>query len=174
MNQFGRGRYEADQLYSQALTHYKAGSLAEADAVAQQAIATYPGRGQYYALRGLIALHQADEPLAQAQFEQAAALSPTEQTAHYGLGVVAYNARRYEDAEQHMAMAWNLQPERVEVLYYLAMLAHRRGNNADASAWMQAAQQRIEPRDDRTAREWKRNMQRWNREFDNIVRRERL
>jgi tetratricopeptide (TPR) repeat protein len=145
----GLTRYEADEYYKTALQAYEKRQLEEAILAMEQAIILLPDESEYYATRGLFYLEDSIHDKASADFEAALQRHPYEPLAHYGRGVIAYRTCNWDEALAHFSDAYRADPDRPETLYYLALVCHRKGQNARALALMQQAQTLFEQRDDR-------------------------
>lgn len=169
----GLNRYEADEYYQVALEAFSRSRLEDALQNIGHAINLLPDHAEYYAARGLFYLQDGVEQNAHEDFEAALSHNAYEMLAHYGLGVLAYRAKKWDDALQHFVTAWSIEAERPEVMYYIALIAHRKGDNVRALGWMQSAVSRFERNsEDRTYARYARDAARWVREFEKIVERE--
>lgn len=168
---FGITRYEADEYYRLALQAYEKKNLEEAILKVDDAIRLYSRRAEYYATRGFFRLEDGIDNKASEDFDQALVINPYELLANYGKGVIAYNSEEYEQAFDYLAKAWAADNNRVEVLYYLALVYHRLRNNYEAKRWMQQAVEVYEKvaETDRDARKAMKNAERWIKEFDKLI-----
>ncbi|MBZ0288827.1 MAG: tetratricopeptide repeat protein, partial [Anaerolineae bacterium] len=115
----GLPRYEADEYYKQALAMFPKGQFDQAIDRMDKAIDILPTRSEYFAARGFFYLQDGVDDKARADFEAALKLYRFEMLAHYGLGVLAYRARKYAEAVTHFNSAAAADPNRGETLYYL-------------------------------------------------------
>lgn len=143
----GLTRYEADEFYKKALAAYQKHKIEDALIHMTEAITALPGNAEYYAARGLIYLEDGIEDKAEADFASALSLYAYEMLAHYGRGVIAFNNRRWEEALRHFTAAYNVDPQRAETLYYLALVYHRLDRNDAALHMMQRAYDAFDPQD---------------------------
>jgi tetratricopeptide (TPR) repeat protein len=160
----GLPRFEADEYYKQALTIFPKGQYDQAIDRIDKAIEILP-RSEYYATRGFFYLQDDVPDKAKADFEQALKIYRFEMLAHYGLGVLAYKNRKYEEAINHFNSAIAAEPERGELLYYLALSYHRMRNNATALQWMQKAAGAF----DKTGDKRKGDAVKWVKEFEKLI-----
>lgn len=160
----GLPRFESDEYYKQALALFPKGQYDQAVDNMDKAIEILP-RSEYYATRGFIHLQDGVDEKAKADFEQALKLYRFEMLAHYGLGVLAYKNRKYEEAINHFNSAVAAEPERGELLYYLALSHHRMRSNAAALQWMQKAIPAFEKAGDKRQGD----AMRWVKEFEKLL-----
>ncbi|RMF77677.1 MAG: tetratricopeptide repeat protein [Chloroflexi bacterium] len=144
----GFTRYQADEYYKMALDFYRRGRFDDAVDHITYAIEELP-RSEYFATRGLIYMEDGLPEKAQPDFEEALRLYPVEMLAHYGLGMLAYRAKKWDEAITHFTQAYHADPQRPETLYYLALAYHRNGNNPVALQLMEVAHGIFENADDR-------------------------
>ncbi|MCU0497105.1 MAG: tetratricopeptide repeat protein [Anaerolineae bacterium] len=147
--QLGLTRVEADEHYQKALIAYEKRQFDEAIKQLTIAIQALPKHPEYYAARGLIYLEDGVEDRARTDFEHALKLFPYEMLAHYGLGMIAYRAKAWDEAQQHFTQAYYANPKRGETVYYLGMVHHRKGEHAVAAQVMKKAQELFEVSNDR-------------------------
>lgn len=162
---FGVSRYDADVLYRAGLEAYQKRNFDQAIDSLNKAIVMFPKQSEYYAARGLVYLQDGVEEQAREDFEQALRLYNLELLAHYGLGVLAYRHRRWEEAEASFQQACFIEPERAEVLYYLALSHHRQQQNTTALDYMQQAQRLLEQANDKR----RTDAARWVKELQKIA-----
>lgn len=161
----GLPRYEADELYKLALAAYQKGSFDAAMDSVNKAIDRLPTRSEYYATRGLIYLQDGIEDKAAADFEAALKRYRFEMLAHFGLGMIAYKNKHWEETLAHFTNALAADPNRPETHYYLALAHHRLRDNPSALRAMQQAQALFEKADDKR----KADAARWIREFERLI-----
>lgn len=160
---FGLTRFEADEYYKKALEAYRKHQLEEALLNLGEAIRLLPRNAEYYAARGFFYLEDGVREKALADFEEALRLHPYEMLAHYGRGIIAYNDRNWDEALAHFKDASYVAPRRPEVVYYLALVYHRKGENEKALSLMEQAAALFEEANDRRradANRWLRELQR--------------
>lgn len=153
----GVQRYEADQLYKEALTAMQKRDRKGAIAKLNEAIRLLPTNAEYWAARGLMYYEEGTDHLAKADFERALKSYKHEMLAHYGLGLVALRDDRAEDAITHLEAAFKVDPERPETHYALAMAHDMAGHTTNALTWMQRAHDRFDALGDKR----KNDAQRW-------------
>jgi tetratricopeptide (TPR) repeat protein len=161
----GLTRYEADEHYKQALAFYNKKSMDEAILAMENAIALLPNSSEYYAARGFFYLEDGIPNKAAEDFEQALKLHPYETLAHYGRGLMAYNAKNWDEALAHFTDAYRADPKRAETLYYLALTLHHKRDNAHALPYMQKAAQLMDQAGDKR----KRDADKWVKEFESLI-----
>ena len=166
----GFTRFEADEHYQQALTHYAKRKVNDAILAMELAIELLPTNAEYYAARGFFYLEDGVDKKAAADFEKALELYPYEMMAHYGRGIIAYKAKNWDEAQAHFTDAYRANPERPETLYYLALTHHHKGENAPALATMQKAQVLFEANGDKR----KSQTGRWVKQLLKLVKQEQL
>jgi tetratricopeptide (TPR) repeat protein len=140
----GFTRYDADEYYRRALDAFKKGDFDNAIDAMTDAIEMLPTKSEYYAARGFFQLEDAALKEAQADFEQALKLFPYEMLAHYGLGMMAYKAKNWDEALEHFTRAYRADAKRPETLYYLALVYWQKGEPANATNVMAQAQAAFE------------------------------
>lgn len=145
----GLTRYEADEFYKKALEAFTRSKLPEAIQAMEQAIALLPTSAEYYAARGYFYLEEGTEHSAEADFARALQLYPYEMLAHYGRGILAYRASKWDEAQAHFTNAYKANPKRPETLYYMALVYHRKGENSMAITFMQQANAAFEAAKDK-------------------------
>jgi len=166
---FGLTRYEADEHYKDALQAYERKKMDEAILAMEQAIELLPSNAEYYAARGFFYLEDGVIDKAGEDFERALTLHAYEPLAHYGRGMIAYNARNWDEALAHFNDAYRADPDRVETLYYLAIVHHHKRENDLASQVMSRAAMMMEKREDKRQRD----ADRWIKEFDRLAEEQR-
>lgn len=165
----GATRVAADEHYARSLRAYQAQRLQEAQGHIESAIELLPRHAEYQAMRGWIHLQDDAIGAAQAAFDAALDANPYEMLANYGKGTLAYREKRWESAAGFFLDAMAAQPERPEIQYYLALVRHRQGENAQAEGWMRAAMANFAKVNDDCAEK----CQAWIREFLKLLRDER-
>ncbi len=153
----GVQRYEADQIYKEALTaiqkHDRKGAIAKLN----EAIRLLPTNAEYWAARGLMYYEEGTDDLAKADFERALKAYKHEMLAHYGLGLVALRDDQAEQALKHLEAAFKLDPQRPETQYAIALAHDKAGHPADAVPWMERAHDQFDALGDKR----KNDAQRW-------------
>lgn len=158
----GLTRYEADEYYKQALKEYDKRELSEAILAMEKAIELLPTNAEYFAARGFFYLEDGVIDNARTDFEEALKQHPLEMLAHYGLGMIAYRERQWEQAIEHFTQAYRANPDRAETIYYLALTHHHHGQNDPALTYMQRAAEIFEKNNDRR----RRDADRWIRQLE--------
>lgn len=162
----GLPRYEADEHYKLALAAYQKNDYDQAIDQITKAIDLLPRQPEYHAARGLFYLRDGITDKAQEEFDEALRIFGFEMLAHYGLGVIAYKAKQWQEARQHFTAALAAQPERAETLYYMALVQHRLRNNAEALSYMRQAAVLFEQANDRSRRS---DANKWVKTFEDLV-----
>jgi len=153
----GLTRYEADEYYKMALDFYKKGQFDDAVDHITYAIEALPSRAEFYATRGFFYLEDGLPEKAKPDFEAALKRFNYELLAHYGLGMIAYKAKQWDEALAHFQKAYFANQQRPETLYYLALTHHHKRENDKALTYMEQAQAIFEEENDRrrtAARQW--------------------
>ncbi len=166
-------RYEADELYQEALKAYDKKNVEEAILKLEQAIELLPRNSEYRAARGFMYLENGGAEASDAvnrkkaldDFDAALAIHDFEMLAHYGKGIIAYNDKNWDEALAHFTDAFYSEPERPETLYYLALVHHRKNDHRSALNWMKQAESGFERTNDRR----KNDAGRWIRELDKLA-----
>jgi tetratricopeptide (TPR) repeat protein len=166
----GFTRYEADEYYREALQHYGKRKVNDAILSMERAIELLPTNAEYYAARGFFYLEDGIDKKAAVDFEKALELYSYEMMAHYGLGMIAYKAKKWDEAQEHFTNAYRANPERPETLYYLALSHHHKGENTPALAYMQQAEVLFEANEDKR----KSQTGRWVRQLQKLAKQARL
>jgi Flp pilus assembly protein TadD len=162
----GLPRYEADEHYKLALAAYQKGNYDLAVSEMDKAIDLLPTQPEYFAARGFVFLQDGVLDKAEVDFKAALDLYGFEMLANYGLGVIAYKDKRWQDALDYFMTAYAVQPQRPEVLYYLALAHHRMRNNAAALDYMRQASAIFEQASDRSRRA---DANRWVRVLEELL-----
>ncbi|MCA9912466.1 MAG: tetratricopeptide repeat protein [Anaerolineae bacterium] len=110
----GLTRYEADEYYRMALSHYQKNNLEEAINNINLALELFPNRAEYYATRGLFRLEDGLPEQAEADFDAALVRNAYDMLANYGKGTIFFQREDYEAALQFFTKAWAALPNRVE------------------------------------------------------------
>lgn len=163
----GLTRYDADQHYKLALQAYQKSKLDDAIIEIDKALELLPNSPEYLAAKGFFYLEDGIKDKAQENFEAALSIYPYEVMAHYGLGVLAYKGKQWEEAINHFNMAYRADPDRPEITYYLALANHRVGKNAIATRYMQQAETRFDKLGDKRksdANKWIKTLERLTEE----------
>jgi len=161
----GLTRYEADEYYALALDAYDSGKLDDAIDNISYAITLLPANAEYHAVRGLFYLEDGVEDKARDNFETALKIHDGETLANYGMGVLAYREKEYDEALIAFNKARAVNPMQVEIPYYLALVYHRQQDNLTARTYMKQALQLMEDAEDKR----KSDARRWIREFDKLI-----
>lgn len=164
-DRLGLNRFEADQHYKHALEAYQKGSLSDAALEMENAIALLPNNAEYYAARGFFYLEDGVKKKAQKDLERALTIFPYEMMAHYGMGMLAYQDKKWSEAVAHFSTAHHIAPERPETLYYLALAQHHSGENPIALGTMQQAYTLLETANDKR----KADALRWVKQLERLV-----
>ncbi len=164
----GLPRYEADEYYKLALSAFQKGLFDPAIENMNHALDLLPSRSEYLAMRGFIYLQDGIEDKAKADFESSLKQHNFEMLAHYGLGMISYKNKRWEETLAHFEAAAAAVPNRPETLYYLALAHHRLKNNAAALRFMQQAVEFFDKAGDKR----KADAGRWVKEFERLLEKE--
>ena len=157
----GLSRYDADEHYKKALMLYQLRELDKAIIEIGYAVELLPNNAEYHAARGFFFLEDGIDKEARKNFEEALKHYAYEMLAHYGLGMLAYRAKKWEESITHFTQAYHIEPERPETLYYLALAHHHQTNNALALSYMeQAASVFNDQQNKRNAEKWVKELQR--------------
>ncbi len=135
----GVSRFEADNRYRAGLAAFTARDLRTAIAELRAAADMLPNHAEYHAALGLLLLEDKQMARASEALDEALRLNPYETLANYCLGMIAYRAKDWRAAEGHFLNALAAEPERAETQYYMGMVKHRLGLNAEALEWMRSA-----------------------------------
>ncbi|MAS37590.1 MAG: hypothetical protein CL610_26575 [Anaerolineaceae bacterium] len=161
----GLPRFEADEHYKLALGAFDKGDYDQAIDHLTKAIDLLPRQPEYHAARGYIYLRDGVQDKANTDFDDAIKLHEFEMLALYGRGMIAYKDRNWEDAETYFSRALAIDPERPEIMYYLALVLHRQKKNAAALPLMQQAQEKFEAANDKR----RADARQWVREFEKQI-----
>jgi len=161
----GLPRYEADEYYKIALSAFQKGQFDQAIENMNHALDLLGTRSEYLAMRGYIYLQDGIEDKAKADFEAALKQYAFEMLAHYGLGMISYKHKRWEETLAHFEAAAAAVPNRPETLYYLALAHHRLKNNAAALKSMQQAVEFFDKAGDKR----KADATKWVKEFERLL-----
>ncbi len=161
----GYARYQADEHYHAALSAYSERDLKTAMAEISAAIELLPTQAEYHATLAYFLLEGKDIAAAEETFERALELQPYDMLANFGLGMIAYRNKDWQRASACFRKSLAAQPKRAETHYYLALVQHRLGQNAEAAQWMtSAAEQFLGAGDQRES-----HCQAWIREFERLI-----
>jgi Tfp pilus assembly protein PilF len=166
----GLTRFEADEYYAQALDAFQNGDLDAAIDKLGFALALLPQNSEYLAVRGLCYLEDGVAAEAKADFEWALKIHDGEVLANYGMGILAYQGKKWEEAIAWFNKARAVNPMQVEIPYYLALIYHRQQDNRTAKTYMEQAQQLMTNAGDKRRADAKR----WIREFEKLIRQEKM
>ncbi|MFZ4827530.1 MAG: tetratricopeptide repeat protein [Phototrophicaceae bacterium] len=161
----GASRYEADEHYRTALDYYHKGNLEPALQAIEAALALIPKNSEYHACKGLFHLVKGEPTPAKLAFETALNIHESEMLANYGLGVLAFNDKQWDDARKYFTTARAVYPNHAEIPYYLALIHHREQDNQTALLYMQHATQLMEGQHDKRVAD----ARRWLREFEKLI-----
>lgn len=161
----GISRYEADERYRAGLAAFARRDQAQAIRALESAVELLPSHAEYHAALGFVLLDDKQQRAANAAFERALSMNPYEMLANYGLGAIAYRAKKWLEAKNYFTVAHAAQPKRAETRYYLAMVQHRLGQNADALRWMGGAASAFAAAGDRRES----HCTAWTREFRKLL-----
>lgn len=125
--------------YRRSLREYEQKDLPAAIADISEAIYNDPRYAEYYATRGLYYLENKEPDKANADLQHALELDRRLWIIHFGLGLLAFNAGNYNDAESYFGQALILGANRPEVLFYHAVTYHQLGDPIRAAAEIDAA-----------------------------------
>lgn len=162
----GISRYDADEHYRRALDAFRKGDYEASIPEMNEAIRLLPTRAEYYAARGLMLLEDDAVNEARADFEAAIQRFAYEVLALYGLGVLAYRAKRTDEAIACFQRAHYADQKRPETLYYLALAHLQGGDLAKANEAMTRAHALFEAANDKR----KADSGRWVREIARATR----
>jgi Tfp pilus assembly protein PilF len=140
----GVQRYEADQIYKEALLAVQKHDRKTAITKLNEAIRLLPTNAEYWAARGLMYYEEGTDDLAKADFERALKSYKHEMLAHYGLGLIALRDDLPDQALKHLEEAFKLDPQRPETHFALALAHDKAGRHADAVTWMERAHDRFD------------------------------
>lgn len=161
----GISRYEADEHYRAGLAAFVRRDLPKSIQALETAVELLPKHAEYHAALGFVLLDDKRQREAVAAFERALKLNPYEMLANYGSGLIAYRAKKWLEAKNYFTVAHAAQPKRAETHYYLAMVNHRVGQNADALRWMERAAKAFAETNDRRES----HCAPWMREFQKLL-----
>lgn len=161
----GLSRYQADEFYAEALEHYQNEDYKAAIEAISQAITLLPLNSEYHAARGLFHMEDGDTDAARENYQHALKLHEGEVLANYGMGVLSFNAKQWEESRAWFHKARAVNPMQAETPYYIAITYHREQDNATAKTYMELALELLEAADD------KRRVaaRRWIREFESLI-----
>jgi Flp pilus assembly protein TadD len=132
-------RFEADQLYQQALSAAQRDKLNDAISKLNQALLLAPKVAEFLAARGYFYLQVRAFEQAQADFDQALRHNAYEGLANFGEGMLAYRQNQWSEAERYFERAWATQTERAEYRYMLALVIFKQGRIREAQEHMEVA-----------------------------------
>ena len=161
----GLSRYKADDHYRRAIAATLDNDRDSAIRCIDAALDLLPSHAEYHAARGWILREFGDSSGANAAFERALELNPLDMLSNYAGGMRAYRAKDWDRAEAAFINCLAAQPDRPETLTYLALIRHRRHDNAKALEWMRAAQAGFAKADDKREADCRA----WIREFDMLL-----
>ena len=124
--------YTPDAHFGLGYLLWKDGRYAAASEEFQKELSYDPKNSLALAYLGDIALKQGDPAKAEPLLRRAIALKIDLRVAHFDLGVIAFDAKRYEQAEKEFAVAVRLAPKDADAHYRLARLYQATGRPADA------------------------------------------
>ena len=145
----GLTRSQGVAYYRRGLQAFEDGDFENAILDLSEAIHYDRGHAEYYSTRGLFYVEARQFEDAQVDLEYALKLNKRQWLAHYALGMMDFTNQDYEAAASHFAQASAIRPERPEVWYYRAVTDHNLGNDIQAVAEMERAEQLFPPNDKR-------------------------
>jgi predicted Zn-dependent protease len=161
----GLNRYEADEYYKKALDAYTKHSFDEAVLNLNEALKLLPNNSEYLAMRGFVKLEDDLEKEAEEDFALALKHFAFEMLAHYGCGIIAFKNKKWDEAQQHFTQAYRADAKRPETMYYLALVHHRKGEQAIALKVMQQALELFNANNDKR----KSDAQKWVRTLEKLA-----
>lgn len=161
----GLTRFEADEYYAKALEAYEKNQLDEAITHIDFALTLLPQNSEYHAVRGLFFMEDGNSDPARESFTAALNLHEAELLANYGMGVLAFRDKQWDEAREWFNKARTVNPTQVELPYYLALVYHRQQDNKTAKAYMEQALELMEDAGDKR----RSSAKRWLREFDKLI-----
>jgi len=123
----------ADDDFRQALEHFQAGRLIEAEAICTRVLETQPNRPEVIHLLGIIALQAGMPDVAVDLLIGAIDLAPQVPEAYYNLGNAFRELGKLVEAETSYRQAVSLKPDYVMALGNLGDVLRRQGRVADAA-----------------------------------------
>ncbi len=163
----GVARVDADEHYEKALSDYEKGNFGDAIETIEQALERLPNNAEYLAVRGLCYLQQ-DEPdtdAARESLQQALESHPGEVAANYGMGVLCFREKQWQQALGWFNRVRTINPDLPEASYYMALIYHRNKDNTTAKALMEQAAQQMEAAGDKRAKDAKK----WVATFERLI-----
>jgi putative PEP-CTERM system TPR-repeat lipoprotein len=116
-----------------------AGQAAKAKAVAESLVARSPKTAGFHNLLGLARTRTQDNPGARQAFERAAQLDPRFMPAQINLARLDVMAGNLASAGGRLNKALEINPRHVDLLIELGLLAERQGQAAQATRWLEKA-----------------------------------
>ncbi len=135
----GAARIEAQAYYERGLRAFGSDNYEDALADLDAAVQRAPGYAELYSARGWIGLEAGKKPGAEEDFRYALQLSKRQWLAHYGLGVLAFQSRKWDEAIDHFSHAVAVAPGRPEPWYYRAVSYYNSGELEKARTDMRTA-----------------------------------
>ena len=127
------------QLRQQAIDHYHAGRLAEAESAYRQLLAADGRLVEPRIELGIVLQSQGKTAQAIEQYQLALSIEPALPDAWNNLGVALREARRHDEALQAFARALALRPDSHDAMLNVASLLHGLGRLAEAEGHFQRA-----------------------------------
>src|SRR4051812_19163737 len=121
------------QIMEQAIQHWNAGQLTEAESAAKRVLQSAPDHLDAMRMAGLCALQREDATAAASFFERLARLQPTELVHHINLGEVYRRLSRPHDAIESLRRAIALAPNLPELHNNLGLILEMTGQRGEAS-----------------------------------------
>lgn len=138
-NMSGRLSPAVVEAFNRAMTSFKAGRLAEADALLHQVLETAPRMASAWHLRGLVAQSARRLPKARDMLLRAIALDPQVADFHANLAVTYIGLQEHDAAIESARAALRLQPHHFGALINLGLLLTDSGQLSEARTALEAA-----------------------------------
>ncbi len=125
--------------FSQALAHFRAGRLPEAELLCHAILGANPEYADAHHLLGQVSMHRGDSALAVASLAQALRAEPTRFDIHLSLASACMNAGDYSAAASSYATAAKLKPGLFEALANRGIALARLGRHEEAETALNEA-----------------------------------
>ncbi len=126
----------ASILHGFALSAFRTGHVADAQYAIHQALNVEPDNPEYLYLYGITQLSFADIPAAVETFRKYVRLKLEDPLGHLGLATALYESAQYEESLGALTRSRELDPNLIEPLYYMGMIAQNQGENRKALEYL--------------------------------------
>lgn len=123
-------------LYGFAIAALRTVHVGDSQSAVHQAMSLEPENAEYVYLYGLTQMTLSDIAAATQTYQKYVQMKPQDAMGYLGLAFALYEGARYEEALAALQTCRELNPDLLEPLYYLGMIALNRGDMANATDYL--------------------------------------